>query len=239
MPSIWFSSYFNELGAYAIPKQFVFNGSCHKDKALIAYQGVRWIDMGSAALDEFLTVLFDYQDINIHGISPPRNEKMWLRKAFMQYLIDSQDGQLSWVQIVNDFTPIMLREVSNKESNVALRSRLDEILDGLSKYQAYPSLLDLFEFIGFERLRHVQALCEHYTLHAESILLALKGAARLGGEQRMRRALDDLINSTEHYPCHAQTVFEVLGRSDIDRNLYWKRMPSRVKGRLLEADLGM
>lgn len=233
MPSIWFSSYFKELGSYVIPRQFVFNGFYHKDKSLIAYKGVRWVDLGSAGLDEFLTVLFEYEDISIHGITPPRDEKMLLRKAFIRYLIDSQNGQLSWVQIVSDFTPILLKEVSSKESNAELRSRLEEILDGMSDYHEY------FKLIGFGRLRHVEALCAHYTSYAESILLALKGAARLGGERRMQRALEDLINSTTHYPCHAQAVFEVLEWSCIDRNLYWKRMPNQVKGRLLEADLGM
>lgn len=239
MSATWFSGYFQELGAFAVPAKLPLQGSDRNTEVLRQFKSVRWLDLDEKSLLRVISLLVAGVDINLIGYVP-FEERVLVRKRYIDYLIEKQNGRVSWAQIEDGFTFDRLSEALGNEADEAGRETLGEILNSEKYCDNGLFGLALFRFTDFglpePRLSEVCAYAER---HASTILLGLKGAARLGGEGRMARALNDLLDTLEKHPAHALEVFRALQKSGIDRNLYWRRMPSSVKGRLLEFDLGM
>lgn len=239
MSATWFSGYFQELGAFAVPAKFPLQGSDRNTEVLRKFKSIKWLDLDEKSLLRVIALLVVGVDIELIGYVP-FEERVLVRKRYIDYLIEKQNGRVSWAQIEDGFTLARLSEAVENEADDARKAILGEILRSAKSYQSGPFGLALFRFTEFNLPEpHLNEICAYAEWHASTILLGLKGAARLGGAGRMARALNDLLETLEQHPAHALEVFRALQKSGIDRNLYWKRMPKSVKGRLLEFDLGM
>lgn len=238
--SRWCDDYFREMGEFAIPRHFSFRGLGHSARSLNAYRGVRWVDLDSAGLRRILHLLFLGLDVDFFDGSSPFRKRMENRQTYIEHMVHVQKGTLSWSQIKEGFTIQKINELLSSEREISRAEKLTELIRSMHLLEQ-----DNIEIVAPDFLRPghdkalYQELCTYSLRHTNTVVLGLRGAARLGGVKRMVRALADLLEVMEQHPMLSADVFGSLMRSGIDRNLFWKAIPPCVRVRWLEDELGM
>lgn len=240
MSACYFRNYFANVGSYCIPPGFHKTLKNESAKELArSYEIIKWSDLADDQTRIFLTDI-----MRALGNSSSEGEP-WIHRSanvlFMniKYKLSSDHKEIFWSEISESFRLKKIISAWEAERDPVRKSIIYELLDFFPGWPYAPDLCrEQFGWICASVASQLAMLSHYSERQMHDLLLALRGARRLGGDSRLLRALKEMFDALEGYPCLWEPVLSIVA-GNFDRKLYWKSLPLWAKGQILEVDLGM